>query len=1099
MPLFVRNFAPFRPILFLAMLFGFLSSARAQSITVDCSDPSGSATVSWSGMNDTFQVNGSGAPPSGNLIIPAGATVSLTGQYESSTQLLASPVTLDILDPVTNHIRGQLTASGSDAGGSGFENFVVTFIDDFPELTTAPPPGDATIVATGSAQDVTMTFHLPSPITFSIVGPGLSAPTSSLGVTGTSTNPSGATTQPVNTTTTAAVNTASGNDYVTFSDLIVPGKGLRFSFIRAYNDQDTYSGPLGLGWTHSYNILLTQDSTSGRVTIKEGDGHQKTFSPNGIGGYVAPPGVYDVLASTGANTWTLTRPNQTVLAFGPDPLNPALIVLLSITDKNANSQTLAYDANGNLLTFTDIGGGTYTFNYDANNHLTSMTDVSLSHTFHYSVPAAAGLASYTDDLGKQSTYTYSGGLLSIASDAAGNPAIGNTFDSSGRVTQTRRTIGATICVTSYSYDDTNHITTITDPLGGVTKHYYDASKRLIKTVNALGYSTAFTYDTGNNVLTVTNPLNQTTTYTYDARGNRTSVTDPLNHSTLFTYDTRNNLTLQTDANGKASTFSYDVHSNLTQVADALGGITKYSYDARGNKLTFQNAKGNTTSDTYSLSNRVLTTTDPALKQTSFSYDAGGNITSVGEPAGNSKALAYDNLGHLTNINYTGVSPFASTAAVAYLYDPDGNRTRMTDGTGMTSYVYDTLNRVTNITSPEGAVSYAYDCNDNRTSIVFAGKTVNFGYDAISRLISVNDGGKSTTYSYDAADNVTQITYPTGASVGYSYDAAGRITRVSNTYTGSSGNPVSSFSYLMDNVGNRTQVTDGSGKSSAYVYDDLNRLLSGTVALKVTSYKYDAVGNRIAQLAPNVNIAYTYDAADKLQTAGSTVYTYDANGNQISRTASGSTTTFQYDAADRLVQVSGGGGPTSTFAYDGDGNRVSQKVGSSAYKYLNDIATGFATVLDETGPDGHIQYVRGRSLISADASNFTYYYHYDAQNTVAGVTDTTGHLAERYVYDVFGQLQLSVPEPGIKTQNKFGYTGEALDPGTSLYFLRARYYDPSLGRFMTRDSFNGFDRSPQTLNKFTYVRNNPATLTDRTGLCDDDPDFEFYWPCAPPLP
>jgi len=1050
-------------------------------------------------MNDTLMVNPTPPLPfipAGQITLAAGGTVTLTGQYFPGSPIALSPLTLDILDPVTNHIRGQLMVSGSD-GGFGAQNFSVTFTNQFPELLSAPPPGDATIVSTGSAQDVTSTFGLPAGLTFFVIGPGLTPPISSLGVTGSSTNPSGATTQPVNTTTTAAVNTASGNDYVTFSDLIVPGKGLRFSFIRAYNDQDTYSGPLGLGWTHSYNILLTV-GTSGAITIKEGDGHQKTFSSSG-GGYVAPPGVYDVLASTGINTWTLTRPTQTVLAFGPIPLNPTLIRLLSITDKNGNTQTLTYDVNGNLVTFTDIGGGVYNFSYDGNLHLTSMIDTTLSHTYSYSVPASGGEASYTDDLGKQSTYSYSGGLLSIATDAIGNTAVNNTFDGSGRVTQTTRTVGATTCIATYSYDDANHITTIMDPLGGITKHYYDASKRLIKTVNALGFITTFTYDANNNVLTVTNPLNQTTTYTYDARGNRTSVTDPLGHATLFTYDLENNLTSQTDANGHASTFSYDAHSNLTQVIDALGGITNYSYDVKGNRLTFQNAKANTTSNTYSLSNRVVTTTDPTLKQTSFSYDAGGNITSVGEPAGNSKALTYDNLGRLTNTTYAGAAPFASTAAVAYTYDPNGNRTQMSDGTGSTSYLYDVLNRVTSITSPEGAVAYTYDCNDNRTSIVFAGKTLNFGYDAINRLTSVNDGGKITTYSYDSANNVTQITYPTSASVSYNYDAAGRITNVTNTYTGSVGNPVSSFTYVMDNVGNRTQVTDGSGKTSTFVYDSLNRLLSGTVTAKATTYKYDAVGNRIIQLAPSVNMSYTYDAADKLQTAGSTTYLYDANGNQITRTASGSTTTFQYDAADRLVKVSGGGGSTSTFAYDGDGNRVSQQVGASTYKYLNDIATGFATVLDETGPDGHIQYIRGRSLISADGSNFTNYYHYDAQNTVAGVTDKTGHLAERYVYDVFGQLQLSVPNPGIATQNKFGYTGEALDPGTSLYFLRARYYDPALGRFITKDSFTGFDRSPQTLNKFTYVRNNPATLTDRTGLCDDDDDYFFFWPCAPPLP
>jgi RHS repeat-associated protein len=87
--------------------------------------------------------------------------------------------------------------------------------------------------------------------------------------------------------------------------------------------------------------------------------------------------------------------------------------------------------------------------------------------------------------------------------------------------------------------------------------------------------------------------------------------------------------------------------------------------------------------------------------------------------------------------------------------------------------------------------------------------------------------------------------------------------------------------------------------------------------------------------------------------------------------------------------------------------------------------------------------------------------------VAGLTDTTGHLAQRYVYDVWGVVTRSSRGPQVGLQNKFGYTGEALDPGTSLYYLRARYYDPTLGRFLNKDPLAGFDVTPQSLNRFGY--------------------------------
>src|SRR5439155_1339261 len=93
------------------------------------------------------------------------------------------------------------------------------------------------------------------------------APPPPLGDTGTTANPAGGTAVIINQTTKGTVSTATGNQYIRFLDLITPGKGLRFSFIRSYNDLDPYSGPLCRGWTHSYNILLTVNADSGAVTI----------------------------------------------------------------------------------------------------------------------------------------------------------------------------------------------------------------------------------------------------------------------------------------------------------------------------------------------------------------------------------------------------------------------------------------------------------------------------------------------------------------------------------------------------------------------------------------------------------------------------------------------------------------------------------------------------------------------------------------------------------------------------------------------------------------------------------------------------------------
>jgi RHS repeat-associated protein len=922
---------------------------------------------------------------------------------------------------------------------------------------------------------------------------GLTSAATGLGTTGTSANPAAGNSVTVNSTTTETVNTATGNSYVSISDLVVPGRGLRFHFVRSYNSLDPYSGPLGVGWTHSYNIVLSVDN-SGAVTVKEADGQEHVFQPGTTAGtYIAPSGVYDVLANTGTNTYRLTRPDQTVLSFGPIALNSTIVRLLSITDKNDNTQTLAYDATGNLITFTDVGGGTFTFAYDSLNHITSLHDGALNRTLSYAYDAGnVNLTSFTNPTGSVSHYTYnSSNQLSVAIDPRTNVAIDQTFDSQGRVVSTRR---GSSCPSTYSYDDVNHITTFTDALGHVTRFYYDSSSRLTKTVNAIGAQTTFAYDGNNNITSVTNPLGKTTSLTYDSHGNRTSITDPLTHLTTFSFDSNNNLLSLTDANGNATHYVYDMHGNLTTVLDAAGGTTHFTYDSRGNKLTFTNANGKTTSYTYNSGNRLVSATDPLSKTEAWTYDAGGRMLTQTEAAGNVKSLTYDSLSRVTAVSYVQGAMAQQASSVTYAYDANGNRTSMTDSNGATNYTYDALNRPTAISFPTASfpstgatVSYSYDCNDNRTAITYGGKTISYTYDANNRMSAVSDGTRTTSYSYDLADNLLSISYPNDGSVGYSYDDASRIRQVTNLFAGSStatSTPISSFTYVLDNVGNRTQITDGNGKVTALSYDPVYRVTRTTVASKATSYTYDAVGNRLTMKAPSISVTYTYDAGDRLLSAGTMTFTYDDNGNLLSSSSGAGPVTYSYDSANRLVGVTGGL-VANSFSYDGDGHRISQQVGTGTYFYLNDITTGLPTVLQEQGPDGSIFYTRGRGLISATAPNFTFYYHYDAQSTIAGLTDSTGHLAQRYLYDIWGQRNMSVPGPQVGTQNKFGYTGEALDPGTSLYYLGARYYNPVLGRFISKDPFEGFAQVPSTLNRFVYALDNPASQVERNGLYSSD--------------
>jgi RHS repeat-associated protein len=240
-----------------------------------------------------------------------------------------------------------------------------------------------------------------------------------------------------------------------------------------------------------------------------------------------------------------------------------------------------------------------------------------------------------------------------------------------------------------------------------------------------------------------------------------------------------------------------------------------------------------------------------------------------------------------------------------------------------------------------------------------------------------------------------------------------------------------------------------------------------------------VGNRLQQSSLLGTTKYVYDSADRLITAGSRAFTYDANGNRASVTDASihQTRTFTYDAANRLTTATGP--KNSSFAYDGDGNRIMQSVGSGTYNYVNDVAAGLPVALQESGPDGSITYAYGLGLIEEAAPTFNYFYQYDGLGSVIGFTDAKGILQGAYAYDAWGNTVLSVTDVG--TRNKFRFTGQALDPGTGLYFLRARYYDSSVGRFINKDPL-------ATPNRYSYSSNNPVLLTDPSGMYS----FSDFW-------
>jgi RHS repeat-associated protein len=320
--------------------------------------------------------------------------------------------------------------------------------------------------------------------------------------------------------------------------------------------------------------------------------------------------------------------------------------------------------------------------------------------------------------------------------------------------------------------------------------------------------------------------------------------------------------------------------------------------------------------------------------------------------------------------------------------------------------------------------------------------------------------------------------------------------------------LSSYSYTYDKVGNRLTVTENGGSAVSYTYDNIYQLISETRtannAYSIT-YQYDSVGNRTQMVKDGNTTSYTYNSNNQLlteTTGGITVtYSYDGNGNLLSKTGGGNTTTYSWNRRNHLLSVSQPDGNTA-YAYDGDGTRISKTQGGVKTKYINDVALGLVQVLMETTDANIVQavYTYGNNLISMKRADVNSYYHYDGLGSTRQLTNSAGAVTVSYMYDSFGN---KIAGTGT-SDNAYGFTGQQqFGEADSLMFLRARYYKPSIGRFLQMDPlgmmpngrkwnpFNPLMRYKEGINLYAYVKNNSVNFTDPSGnICCDAAGLAF---------
>ena len=461
------------------------------------------------------------------------------------------------------------------------------------------------------------------------------------------------------------------------------------------------------------------------------------------------------------------------------------------------------------------------------------------------------------------------------------------------------------------------------------------------------------------------------------------------------------------------------------------------------------------------------------------------------------------------------------------------------------YGYDDLGRLQTKSLPLDAtttasLTYTYHPSGMLKSITTDKSTcLSHAYDPRNRLREVfTDAGQTALaaeYGYDPVGNLRSVRYGNGVRSQYAYDMRNHLSQIQATCV---ENPVASFKYddaawsqsrRLAYSGQRRRTEEnihGIARTIEYDYDALRRLtkenvLAGATIGPVTydaaagyadAAGYDPVGNRRGRASELSGVPArgyaAYDANDRLGESGSGVVraSFDDNGNTQQTDLDVDTNgqwdqaaVDEYDIENQLITARRGG-VVIHLLYDGDGHRIKKTAGSTTTYYLVDDRnpTSYAQVLEErSSPSGvpAVRYVYGLDLISQNPGPSVSYYGYDGLGSVRYLTDANGAVTDAYTYDAFGILleswckdgnntlvSVSANDPRL-TPNAYRFTGEQWDQDLGLYYLRARYYSPELGRFWTMDSYEGNQEDPLSIHKYLYCHDNPTGRIDPSGSMD----------------
>ena len=602
----------------------------------------------------------------------------------------------------------------------------------------------------------------------------------------------------------------------------------------------------------------------------------------------------------------------------------------------------------------------------------------------------------------------------------------------------------------------------------------------------------------------------------DARGNEV-------HQVVNATD--GTLTSVTDSNGQTVNYTYDESKRVTGVettADGKAYRNAYTYENDRIKTVAHNTTGDTPDVTYTFNYDELgrkTTVkvgSQTLSTNVYSSDRSGLLKEVQYGNDGKVKYAYDEYDRLTGVRYDD----ETTDRYTYEYGADGEASVVRNNN---------LGRVLQTERDLTQRAMGTQLRDTNGNLLYR---TELDYDTQNRLAGFGETASGqnykTAYTYDNDNRVTEISFGGNDKVHYTYDNLGRVSDCVVENGTDEGKLASAYEYVEGGYGDGSttplvQKINQPQIPFEYAYDSRGNIISEKRGNLTTTYAYDALGQLIRVNDPHENATwvYSYDRGgnilskaryayttgtlgtalktipyaygdanwkDKLTAYNGTAITYDAIGNPLND----GTWSYEWQAGRQLKRMSAEG-KALTFQYDHNGLRTQKVVEADWYpettnyylhgKLLTHMTVDYRDTSEAAHQDVmHFFYDAQSRPAKVSYNGAIYTYVHNLQGDVVGLLDNSGNLVVEYKYDAWGKAISTIGSLAatLGKRNPFRYRGYIYDEETGLYYLRSRYYNPVVGRFVNADEFIAARKDNLDHNLFAYCTNAPVKASDEDG-------------------